>query len=245
MIELRNVSIHSGPFALTNVSLSVPAGAYAVLMGGTGQGKTTILEAICGLRTVTDGRVILDGTEVTRYKPADRGVGYLPQDLGLFPMMTVRGHLEFALRLRRWSTAAIRERVDELAHTLGIEQLLTRHVQRLSGGEAQRVALGRALSFRPQVLLLDEPLNSVDETTRDRLCDLLRKVQKQSRLTTLHVTHSSEEARQLADRLLILAGGELAERPIEDLDHLPANLEDVRASRAAERRALPAGRQDG
>jgi ABC-type sugar transport system ATPase subunit len=233
MIELDNVTIRSGPFSLTRVALSVPAGQYAVLMGGTGQGKTTILEAICGLRSVTAGHVILCGADVTRLKPADRGVGYLPQDLGLFPMMTVRGHLEFALRVRRWTRAAIDDRVAELANRLGIEPLLSRHVGRLSGGEAQRVALGRALSFRPQVLLLDEPLNALDEATRDRLCELLRSIQKQTGLTTLHITHSRAEAHLLADKLILLKGGRLDERPLADLDAAEKEIVSSRPLAAA------------
>lgn len=218
MIELEKLAIRSGGFALTDVALSIPRGTYAVLMGGTGQGKTTILEAICGLRKVTSGRIILGGVDMTQRKPADRGVGYLPQDLGLFPMMSVRGHLEFALRVRRWPQAEIERRVAELAQLLGIEPLLARSVQRLSGGEAQRVALGRALSFRPQVLLLDEPLNALDEATRDRLCELLRTVQKQSGLAALHVTHSRVEARALADKLVVLTAGRLEERPLAELE---------------------------
>lgn len=220
MIELDNIGIRSGGFSLSGVRFAVPSGAYAVLMGGTGQGKTTILEAICGLRHVTRGRVLLDGVEMTRWKPGDRGVGYLPQDLALFPQMNVRGHLEFALRVRRSPKAVIDDRVAELAHVLGIERLLDRHVKHLSGGEAQRVALGRALSFRPRVLLLDEPLNALDEATRDRLCELLRSVQKSSGLTTLHVTHSRTEARQLADVHLRLEGGKIYERPLTDLAEL-------------------------
>ena len=224
MIVLENVSIRSGTFSLTDVNLTITEGTYAVLMGGTGQGKTTILEAICGLRPVTGGRVLLDGIDMTRAKPADRGVGYVPQDLGLFPTMTVRGHLEFALRVRRSPAKMIQDRVTELAQLLGIESLLERGVRGLSGGEAQRVALGRALAFRPRVLLLDEPLNALDEATRDRLCELLRTVQKQSGLATLHVTHSSVEARQLADKLLLLTVGRLSERPLGELDKLPAEV---------------------
>jgi ABC-type sugar transport system ATPase subunit len=218
MIELDQVAIRSGAFALDDVSLSVAQGEYAVLMGGTGQGKTTILEAICGLRHVARGRILLDHVDVTRWKPAERGVGYVPQDLALFPSLTVRGHLEFALRLRRWSRNAIRDRVLELAKVLGIEPLLERRIQGLSGGEAQRVALGRALSFRPRVLLLDEPLTALDETTRQRLCELLRTVQRDAGLTTLHVTHTRWEARHLAQRLIVLKGGALLDRPLSDLD---------------------------
>jgi ABC-type sugar transport system ATPase subunit len=224
MIQLDNLTIRSGPFTLSGINLLVPGGQYAILMGATGQGKTTILEAICGLRNVTGGRVLLSGVDMTRLKPADRGVGYLPQDLGLFPTMTVRGHLEFALRVRRIPQAACNDRVAELAGLLGIEHLLDRHIQRLSGGEAQRVALGRALSFRPQVLLFDEPLNALDEATRDRLCELLRRVQAQTGVTTLHVTHSRAEARHLADKLIILKGGQVEERPLADLDHLPEEM---------------------
>jgi ABC-type sugar transport system ATPase subunit len=244
MIQLDNLSIRSGPFALSGISMAVADGTYAVLMGGTGQGKTTILEAICGLRTVTAGRVLLGGMDVTRHKPADRGVGYVPQDLGLFPMMTVRGHLEFALRVRRANAAMIKDRVAELAHILGIEPLLERRVGHLSGGEAQRVALGRALSFRPQVLLLDEPLNALDEATRDRLCELLRSVQKQSGLATLHITHSSSEARQLADQLLVLSGGRLTERPVAELNHMPAEPEPPPQSPVVDRRTVSAGGQN-
>lgn len=218
MIELENVAIRSGPFTLSGVNLLVPAGAYMVLMGGTGQGKTTILEAICGLRQVTSGRVLLGDIDMTRWNPGDRGVGYVPQDLALFPQMNVREHLEFALRVRRFAKATIDDRVAELAHVLGIEPLLARRVRHLSGGEAQRVALGRALSFRPRTLLLDEPLNALDEATRDRLCDLLRSIQKSTGLATLHVTHSRAEARLVADRLVVLSGGRLAERPIDDLN---------------------------
>jgi ABC-type sugar transport system ATPase subunit len=222
MIDLADVTIQSGPFSLSGVSLSIPAGAYAVLMGGTGQGKTTILEAICGLRSVTAGRIVLDQRDVTRVKTADRGLGYVPQDLALFPTMSVREHLEFALRLRRWKQTDIDERVLQLSDELGIGPLLGRGVRGLSGGESQRVALGRALSFRPRILLMDEPLNALDERTRDRLCELLRSVQRLERLTTLHITHSRVEAQLVADRLYVLEGGRVRE---EDISRLAGRAE--------------------
>ena len=217
MIELDNLTIRCGSFALENLQLSIPTGAYGVLMGATGRGKTTILEMICGLRAPLAGQVRLDGRDVTRLKPADRLVGYVPQDLALFPTMSVREHLEFALRLRKVNGLALRARVDELAHALGIAPLLGRPVTHLSGGEAQRVALGRALSFRPRTLLLDEPLNALDEETRDRLCALLRALQQESGLTTIHVTHSRVEARALADRFYVLDAGQVREQPLSHL----------------------------
>lgn len=233
MIELRAVTIRSGPFRLSEISFFVPEGKYAVLMGGTGQGKTTILEAVCGLRTTSAGRVLVAGVDVTDWKPADRGIGYVPQDLALFPTMSVRGHLEFALKIRRAGRAAIRQRVAELAHVLGVEGLLDRGIRHLSGGEAQRVALGRALAFEPRVLLLDEPLTALDEATRDRLCDLLRSVQRSSGLTTLHITHSRTEARALAEKLFIIESRQVTERPLEQLavvgDDLDAESPVVRS----------------
>lgn len=211
MIELRHATIRSGPFELADISLTVPEGVYAVLMGGTGQGKTTVLEAICGLRRVTTGAVLLGGVDVTRWKPANRGIGYVPQDLALFPTMTVREHLEFALKLRKASREELRSRVSELSSVLGIENLLGRGVQHLSGGEAQRVALGRALAFRPRVLLLDEPLTALDEVTRDRLCELLKTVQQQNGLTILHITHSRTEALRLAEQFLVMEARKIRE----------------------------------
>jgi ABC-type sugar transport system ATPase subunit len=217
MIELEGVTIRAGSFTLSDLNLKIPTASYAVLMGGTGQGKTTILEMVCGLRRPTAGRVRLAGCDVTNLKSADRQVGYVPQDLALFPTMTVEEHLAFALRLRRYSRAQIAHRVDEVAHALGIAPLLPRRVTHLSGGEAQRVALGRALSFRPNTLLLDEPLNALDETMRDRLCGLLQKIQQENGLTTLHVTHSRVEAQLLASKLFVLEGGKAREQPLAQL----------------------------
>jgi ABC-type sugar transport system ATPase subunit len=207
MIELRNVSIQAGQCSLKNVCLHIPRGEYAVLMGRTGLGKTTILEAICGLRSIQTGQILIDDTDVTRWQPADRAIGYVPQDLALFPNLNVRHHLEFALRLRRQSRSMIAQRVDELAEVLGIAHLLDRSVHKLSGGESQRVALGRALSFRPAVLLLDEPLSALDEVSRNQIQTLLKKINRDFNVTILHITHSTEEAIALADRRFRLEDG--------------------------------------
>ena len=215
MVQLDDVTIRSGSFRLSNVSFAVSTGQYAVLMGKTGEGKTTILEAICGLRNILAGRILLHGEDVTRLHAADRGVGYVPQDLALFPTLTVREHLEFALRVRRSDEKMIMTRVTEFADLLGIDHLLDRLPQRLSGGESQRVALGRALTFHPQVLLLDEPLSALDEETRYEMYELLKRVQRQTGVTTLHVTHSRAEARALAERLLVLEAGRVNEAAVD------------------------------
>ena len=211
MIAVENLTLRAGSFALEGVSFRVETGQYAVLMGKTGCGKTTLLEAVAGLKPVRAGRVLLMGRDVTALRAAERGVGYLPQDLALFPTMTVREHLEFALDVRRWDRSAIAARVTELAALLGLGPLLDRRPEGLSGGEAQRVALGRALSFRPRVLLLDEPLSALDDETRQEMYALLRSVQRQTGVTALHVTHNLSEAKALADRLFVIKGGAITE----------------------------------
>lgn len=214
MIELSNVTLRSGAFVLSRINLVVPRGEYAVLMGTTGRGKTTLLESICGLRRVTEGKVLIHGRDVTDWNPADRQIGYVPQDLALFPTLTVQEHLEFAMRLRKKSSAEIAARTCELAEVLGISHLLNRSIAGLSGGESQRVALGRALSFKPSVLLLDEPLSALDEATRNDMHTLLRRVKETSGVTTLHVTHSQAESESLADRTLVLTQDGIQERTV-------------------------------
>jgi len=211
MIELRNVSITAGQFSLRRISFKVNQGDYGVLMGKTGRGKTTILESICGLRNVLSGTILIRDQDVTDWSPGDREIGYVPQDLALFPTLSVRQHLEFALKLRRHSSKAIALRVSELSKTLGIGHLLMRSISGLSGGERQRVSLGRALSFRPSVLLLDEPFSALDETTRTEMHELLRAVTESTGVTTLHVTHSHEEAEALANHRFVLQDGVVAE----------------------------------
>lgn len=200
MIELADATVGSGGFTLRGVNFRIERGQYAVMMGRTGIGKTTILESICGLRPLKSGRVLIDGQDVTNWSAADRNVGYVPQDLALFPTMTVKDHLEFAMRLRWARRTEIDREVNRIAGILRIEQLLERKITGLSGGEAQRVALGRALTFGPSVLLLDEPLSALDADTREAAQDMLREINQQTGVTVLHVTHNKSEAIALADQ---------------------------------------------
>lgn len=209
MIDLHRISLKQGMFSVTDISFCIPTGSYGVLMGETGCGKTSIIEAICGLRNISSGSIILDDLNVTGLRPACRGVGYVPQDGSLFGSMNVRENLGFALDIRAWGKKAVGDRVGELAEMLGIEALLDRSLKGLSGGERQRIALGRALAFRPTILLLDEPLSAVDESTRHSLCDLLKRVQEETGVTALHVTHSHSEAERLADVLLQFKDGNI------------------------------------
>jgi ABC-type sugar transport system ATPase subunit len=213
MIRFDNLSWHAGAFRLAGVSFTVPAGSYGVLMGRTGCGKTTLLEILCGLRQPAGGRVFIGGRDVTDLPPGERGIGYVPQDGAMFPTMTVREQIGFALAIRRRPAEETAARVKELADHLGIAALLDRLPQHLSGGERQRVALGRALAARPTVLLLDEPLSALDEELRDDLAALLKRVQRELALTALHITHSRREAEQLADVRLRMEAGRVEEAP--------------------------------
>jgi molybdate/tungstate transport system ATP-binding protein len=207
MIAVEGLSIRQGHFALENVTFTIPTGSYAVLMGPTGCGKTTLLECVAGLRCPTAGRIVLGDRDVTALPPAVRDVGYVPQDAAVFAHLSVRENLAFALTVRRTPRAEIAGRVSELAERLGLSELLNRRAVGLSGGEAQRVALGRALAFRPPVLLLDEPLNAVDAGTRERLMEVLLDLK--GKLTVLHVTHTAAEAEHLADQVLHFDGGKV------------------------------------
>lgn len=210
MIQLDDVTVYAGQFALSGISLTIPDRQYGVLMGRTGCGKTTLLEAICGLRRVAGGRIVLDGRDVTSMRAAERGIGYVPQDAALFSTMTVRDHLGYAMTVRRWDAARVSARAAELAELLHVGHLLERTPHGLSGGEKRRVALGRALAFYPTTLLLDEPLNGLDDATRDTMIGLLKEVQRTSGVTLLHVTHSREDADRLADCRFRLSEGRIA-----------------------------------
>ncbi len=207
MITLDSISwtAPGATFALRDVSLSIPANTYAVLMGSTGCGKTTLLELICGLRNPRSGRILLDSQDVTSLEPRQRGIGYVPQDLALFPAKRVRDQILFPLKMRGIKDGA--KIVQELVEELGIAHLLDRLPDNLSGGEKQRVALARALAAQPRVLLLDEPLSALDETTHGTAMELLRTLQARHSLTVLHVTHSPSEAAALGQMRLKLMDG--------------------------------------
>tara|TARA_R110000850_G_scaffold142269_12_gene264342 strand:- start:827 stop:1483 length:657 start_codon:yes stop_codon:yes gene_type:complete len=211
MIKLENLTVRAGGFRIENISFEIPTGSYGVLMGRTGSGKTTILEAICGLKQVLSGSICLMDREVTRKPPGERGIGFVPQDGSLFTTKTIRKHLAFGPTVHGWKSGDIVERVEELADDLGISHLLDRKPHGLSGGERQRVALGRALAVRPGVLCLDEPLSALDEETHGELIDLLKKVTVEHQVTVLHITHSPREAEQVGDLLFRIEEGKVIE----------------------------------
>ncbi len=209
MIAVEKLALRQGDFSLNDLSFELPEGAYGVLVGRSGCGKTSLLEAVCGLRPISSGRIILGGQDVTDLKPGERGVGYVPQDGALFPHLSVARQLAFSLVLRKTEPAQIAKRVDELSERLGITHLLDRMPDSLSGGECQRVALGRALSLYPKYLCLDEPLSALDDETHEEIYGLLQQTVKGSDVTVLHVTHNKREVESLADVVLRMKGKEL------------------------------------
>lgn len=209
MIRVENLKVSAGEFQLADVSFTIPTGCYGLLMGRTGSGKTTLLECVTGLKTIDSGRIILGDQDVSVLRPAERNIGYVPQDGALFPTMTVAQHLAFALHIRRIPPKQVSQRVEQLSDMLEIDYLLDRYPANLSGGEQQRVALGRALSFGPSTLCLDEPLSALDEETRMQIIELLKRVQRETGVTCLHVTHSHIEAELLADVQIELLDGKI------------------------------------
>lgn len=207
MIRLEQVSLRAGNFRLDEVSLEVPAGGYALVIGPTGCGKTSLLEAIAGHVTVTAGRIFLQDRDVTTVPPEARQIGFVYQAYHLFPHLSVRANIAYGLR----DTAAAGGRVEELAAMLGVTPLLDRSTRGLSGGEQQRIALARALAPRPSVLLLDEPFAAVDPALRRVLRRELQEIREREGVTILHVTHDVDDALRLGDLIAVLGNGRVAQ----------------------------------
>jgi multiple sugar transport system ATP-binding protein len=232
--------------ALEDVSLALGEGEVLVVLGPTGAGKTTLLRTIAGLEAADSGRVLLGGTDVTELPPAARDVALVFQNFSLYPRWTVRANLEFPLRApgRNLSAAEIAERVAWAADLLRIEPLLARDARWLSGGEMQRVALGRALVRRPRLFLMDEPLSNLDAKLREALRVELVALVRRVETPMIYVTHDQGEALSMASRVAVLAAGrvlqvgtpdEVYRRPISpavarQLGHPPINLLPARRS---------------
>ena len=192
-----HINIHHVDFY--NTYLFIPTGKYGILLGKTGSGKTTIMESICGLRTIKSGKIYINDQNVTQKRPAERGIGFVPQDGALFVTKTVYENISFSLKLRKWSKSEIETRVSEMAELLQIKHLLQRGVYHLSGGEKQRVSIARALAFFPSILCLDEPLSALDSETHRDICQLLKNMQIATNSTVIHITHNPLEANFLSD----------------------------------------------
>jgi molybdopterin-binding protein len=227
MIRLQRVGVRRGAFHLSPIDLDVATGGYALIIGPTGSGKSTLIETVAGHVPATVGTVELGGVDVTALPPERRGVGVVYQHRHLFPHLDVRGNIGYGLAGRgaggRRGRLDAADRVREMAATFRLEGLLDRSVDGLSGGERQRVALARALAPRPAVLLLDEPLASLDPATRRSLREEIGRVHRELGTTVLHVTHDFEDALRLGDLVLVLGEGQVAQRgPPAEVFRTPA-----------------------
>ena len=211
-VSLVDISKRFGAVeAVRNLSLSIADGEFVVLLGPTGAGKTTTLRLIAGLERPDRGIVVIRGRDVTREVPADRDVAFVFQQYSLYPHLTVYDNLAFPLRspAHRTDESLIRRRVQHVAELLHIEQKLGNRATALSGGEMQRVAIGRALVREPAVYLMDEPLSSLDAKLRAELRLELKRIQRELGTTILYVTHDQIEAMTMADRIGVMSEGEL------------------------------------
>jgi ABC-type Fe3+/spermidine/putrescine transport system ATPase subunit len=204
MIKIKNLRRGFGGFSLRIDRFEVERGRYAVVLGPSGSGKSLFLKTLAGLFWPDSGSVVIGGKDVSGVPPERRRVGLVFQEPSLFPHYNVRDNIAYGLRgLQKQKT------VEELAAVLRIGDLLNRPVQRLSGGEAQKVALARALAVKPDVLLLDEPLSQVDHNARLELQGELKRIHREMDLTSLHVTHNREEAFALAEDCAVMLGGRI------------------------------------
>src|SRR5262245_25626379 len=213
-IELRNITKSFGSHtALRNLDLDIADGSFFVLLGETGAGKTTTLRLIAGLEKSDEGQIFIDGADVGAWGAAERDVALVLQQYSLYPRYTVRENLEFPLKskIRRVEPGEISERVARAAKTLRIEHLLDRKTDRLSGGEMQRVSIGRAIVRKPRVFLMDEPLSNLDAKLREALRTELKNLQMTLGATFLFVTHDQIEAMSMGDKVGLLNHGRLVQ----------------------------------
>jgi len=229
MIEIQALGLRRGAFSLQGIDLKVEAGECFVVVGPSGAGKTLFIESVLGVHQPDTGRVLVNGQDVTRLPPEQRGFSYVPQDLALFPHLGVHDNIAFA-RQHRVPREEVVRAVREAAGWLGIGHLLERRsIANLSGGEKQRVALARALVAAPRALFLDEPFNSLDSALRVELYRELGELRRRMRLTTVLVTHDHDEAFVLGDRMAVMLNGRILQvgTPEEVYRH-PATVDVAR-----------------
>ena len=212
MLAVENVTVHFGQLAaLDGVTLDLGEGEIVAVLGSSGSGKSTLLRVIAGLQRPDAGRVVLDGEDLATIPPHRRGIGLVFQDHALFHHRDVRGNVAFGLRMRGDDGPAVDRRVRQLLELVGLAGYEQRAIATLSGGERQRVALARALAPEPRVLLLDEPLGSLDRLLRDRLLEELQRIFAELSVTALYVTHDRAEAFALGDRVAVMRTGRVVQ----------------------------------
>src|SRR5947208_4456328 len=214
-----------GVRAVDDVEMTIADGEFMVLVGPSGCGKTTLLRSIGGLESVTAGRIVIDGRDVTKAQPAERDLAMVFQNYALYPHMTVRENLGYALRVRKLKKPEIKRRVEDAAKLLGLDGLLDRRPRALSGGQMQRVAMGRAIVREPKAFLMDEPLSNLDAKLRVSMRTSLQQLHRRIGVTTVYVTHDQVEAMTLGDRVAVMRDGRVQQVDVPGrLYDAPANL---------------------
>ena len=224
-VYIRSVKKHFGDVeVLHGVSIDIPDGSFTVLVGPSGCGKSTLLRMIAGLEDITDGEIEIDGRVVNHVPPKGRDIAMVFQNYALYPHMTVRDNMAFALTLAKKSKTFIAERVGSAAAILGLAPLLERFPRQLSGGQRQRVAMGRCIVRNPQVFLFDEPLSNLDAKLRVAMRSEIRSLHHRLKTTSIYVTHDQIEAMTMADQIVVMHDGDIeqAGSPLELYDR-PAN----------------------
>ncbi len=225
-IVLRDVEKYFGDnYIIRKLNLEIRAREFVVLLGPSGCGKTTTLRAIAGLEDIDSGDILIDGKAVQNLKAADRDIAFVFQLFALYPHLTAYENIAFPLRAMNESKTVVDQRVREVAKTLRIDQLLQKRPSALSGGDMQRVAIGRALVRRPKALLMDEPIGALDAKLREEMRTELKHIHLQNEATTVYVTHDQVEAMAMADKIAIMNEGVLQQvgSPSE-VYHYPCNL---------------------
>lgn len=210
---------------LSDISLTVQTGDFCALLGPSGSGKTTLLNLIAGLDTPEGGSIRLGGEELTARPAHQRGIGMVFQNYALFPHMSVQDNVEYGLRVKKVRPETRRKRAQELLDLVGLAHKADAKPAELSGGQQQRVALARALAVEPKVLLLDEPLSALDRKIRLEMQKEIKRIHRETQVTTVMVTHDQEEALDLADQVVVLNGGRIQQdmKP-QDIYGAPANV---------------------
>lgn len=224
-VHLERVTKRFGSVtAVRDFTATLEDGELVCLLGPSGCGKSTILNMLSGILPVTEGTVLFDDTDVTRLPPDKRGVGLVFQNYALYPHMTVRQNICFPLEIQRVPKTERFRRADEIAQLVHVDTLMDRRPGELSGGQQQRVAIARALVKRPRLLLLDEPLSNLDARLRLEMREEIRRIQQETGVTTIFVTHDQEEAMSISDRIILMREGVLQQNDLPQvLYHEPAN----------------------
>ncbi|WP_459201481.1 ATP-binding cassette domain-containing protein [Methanococcus sp. CF] len=206
-VKIENLNINLGEFKLENVNLSVEKGDYVTIIGPTGSGKSILLETALGFYTPETGKIFLEEKEITGLDPEKRNISIIYQDYALFPHMTVYENIEYGLKKKLNDKKVIKEEILQITKLLGIDHLLNRKPETLSGGEMQRASIARGLIIKPKILFMDEPFSALDVKTKEKIRVLVKTAIKKYGTTVLHVTHDFDDIWSLADKVLIMKGG--------------------------------------